>query len=209
MAAGYKGASNWWDQSWVTLVQPYVKNIGVFRCPSDSLDQTSGSWVRAGVSYSANALVGWTYDAPERCYGALSPGGDWVNGNPIAQDVVTAAMINRPADTILIAERHNGELQERAPSGAVMKTGNGYVGSAPFIGANWMDGWFGYGDIPDGRRSATAAYPYGREASVSARHSGMANFVFCDGHVKAMKPADTNPNASTNPEKNLWNAARR
>jgi len=35
----------------------------------------------------------------------------------------------------------------------------------------------------------------------------MANFAFCDGHVKAMRPAATNPDYNKHPELNLWDAA--
>jgi prepilin-type N-terminal cleavage/methylation domain-containing protein/prepilin-type processing-associated H-X9-DG protein len=40
---------------------------------------------------------------------------------------------------------------------------------------------------------------------VSAGHNGFANFLFCDGHVKAMNPVDTNLDGGAN---NMWNAQR-
>ncbi len=43
---------------------------------------------------------------------------------------------------------------------------------------------------------------------------GMANFQFCDGHVKAMKPTQTNPQSATDSvedraSKNMWDATRK
>ena len=207
MTCGYQGQSNWWDASWVTVVQPYVKNIGVFHCPSDGTDKTTGGWVRDGVSYSPNALVAWSYACGADCYGALSIGGDWLSGWTTTS--VSMPMIARPSDTILLAERHNSDLQQRSPSGVPSKDGNGYVGSSPLIGTDWLDGWLGYGEIPDGSRAVTDAYPKGPEGTITARHNGMANFSFCDGHVKAMKPVQTNPNPWTRPQDNLWDASRK
>jgi prepilin-type processing-associated H-X9-DG protein len=127
---------------------------------------------------------------------------------------VTLSAISRPADTILIAERHNSELQQQSPAGAPNKEGNGYVGSAPFTGVNWMNTWYGYGEIPNGSRAANGAYPNRPEGTVTAKHSSVANFAFCDGHVKAMKPVLTNPQSPTDTaaqraDKNMWDASRR
>jgi len=35
-----------------------------------------------------------------------------------------------------------------------------------------------------------------------------ANFAFCDGHVKAMRPYATNPDPTNRPNDNLWDARR-
>jgi hypothetical protein len=32
--------------------------------------------------------------------------------------------------------------------------------------------------------------------------------VFCDGHAKVMKPVATNPNSTTRPQDNMWDAYR-
>ena len=44
-------------------------------------------------------------------------------------------------------------------------------------------------ELPDGTRDPNAAYPLGPDGSISAHHAGKANFCFCDGHAKAMKPS--------------------
>ena len=62
--------------------------------------------------------------------------------------------------------------------------------------------------LPNGTR-APKAWPHGPNGSVSARHGEMANFAFCDGHVKPMRPADTNPDPLNRPERDLWDATRR
>ncbi|GAB4462668.1 MAG: hypothetical protein OHK0029_29920 [Armatimonadaceae bacterium] len=165
MASGYAGQSNWWDASWVTMTQPYIKNIGIFRCPSDSAALTTG-WVREGISYSINAYVDGFWEGK---YGATTPGGDWINQGWCP--IVNQAKIQRPAETILIGERHNGDMQQKSPSGVPSKDGNGYVGSSAFTGVDWMDSWFGYGQIPDGTRPATNTYPNGPLGTVTARHA--------------------------------------
>jgi prepilin-type N-terminal cleavage/methylation domain-containing protein/prepilin-type processing-associated H-X9-DG protein len=185
---------SWWgDNSWQRTAQPYIKSFAVFRCPSDGADVTKGGWVRPGCSYGANALLGG--DNGFKIRGAFAPGGDW--GHPM----VATASLNRPTDTIMLAERHNTDVQSTG------NDGNAIQGSAPFIGANWMDGWLGPGEIPDGA-VAPATYPNGPNGAVSAKHLETANFLFCDGHVKSMRPVATNPNRYAQPEKNMWDALR-
>ncbi|MBM3458200.1 MAG: hypothetical protein FJX77_06680 [Armatimonadetes bacterium] len=108
--------------------------------------------------------------------------------------VRSLATVNRTADTILIGEKHEkANLFDWGP-GALIS------------GVNWWDS-FSPGLHPDGSRRA-AAYPNGPDGAITARHNDFAHFAFCDGHVKAMKPAATNPNPRTRPADNLWDAAR-
>jgi prepilin-type N-terminal cleavage/methylation domain-containing protein/prepilin-type processing-associated H-X9-DG protein len=199
-AAGYAGQSNWWDASWVTITQPYVKSVQIFRCPSDTADKTKGGWVRDGISYQINAYVNDFWNGR---YGATTPGGDWIY-NDWARPV-SLAKINQPATTILVGERHNGEMQSLGTGAS--GDGNGYVGSAPFTGVNWMDSWFGVGEIPDGTRTGTG-YPLRGNGTSTAAHNEIANYLFCDGHAKAMRPAATNPNPGSRPNDNMWDASR-
>jgi prepilin-type N-terminal cleavage/methylation domain-containing protein/prepilin-type processing-associated H-X9-DG protein len=197
-----------WNNSWPVLVQPYVKSIDLFRCPSDG-NRSQPDWTRGWggvpISYAANGLFGWNGSA-NQTVGVMGMAQSW-----LSPSVRSLADVNRPADTVLITEKHNadvlasggwGNLSSFAPGCIIMGMGAGWNGLA----AN---------QVPDGRLSATAAYPSGRNGSVSAKHSEMANFAFADGHCKAMRPSATRPNGPANesvgqtPEPNdMWDARR-
>jgi prepilin-type N-terminal cleavage/methylation domain-containing protein/prepilin-type processing-associated H-X9-DG protein len=192
-----------WDMTWAWVSQPYIKSYDVFTCPNDS--DRNGPGGPAGMSYGANALL----DDAFRSVGAMRPGGDW------SHDDGTLARINRPAETILIAERHNEDVKSyQGKVSGISTSGNGVKNTAPFTGQPWMDSWLGPSSIPNGARSATAAWPYGRNGTVTVKHQEMANFAFCDGHVKAMRPIQTNPQdpSKTSAERaaaNMWDATRK
>jgi len=203
----YPLAASWgtwaWDFTWAWTSQPYIKSYDVFACPNDS--DRVGPGGPAGMSYGANALL----DDSFRSVGAMRPGGDWNHEDG------TLARVNRPAETILLAERHNEDVKSyRGKVTNINTNGNGVRGTPPFTGQPWMDGWLGPTAIPNGSRPATAAWPTGRNGTVTVKHQEMANFVFCDGHVKAMRPVQTNPQdpSKTSAERaaaNMWNATRR
>ncbi|MBC8135717.1 MAG: DUF1559 domain-containing protein [Fibrella sp.] len=184
---------DWWGPGWVFRVQPYIKNIQVFRCPSDDDQLSPGlSWVPSAASYAPNA---YQQESWVGRYGAIGIGGNW------NAKVVSLSDVSRPADTILLGERHNADVIKNG------REGNAVQGTPVFTGVDWMDGWFGPGETPNGK--STESWPKGKRGTVTAAHATMANFAFVDGHVKAMKPEATNPDPDGQPDKNLWDASRK
>lgn len=199
------GDGGWaWGATWASSTQPYSKTFDVYRCPNDTEVTTRGGWIRPALSYGANALL----DSDFRSIGAMRPGGDW------SHDDGSLARINRPAETVLIAEKHNSYSQQIVDKrGLGYKDGYGVYGSAAFIGFPWFGEWLGYGQIPDGAlvaagRTDANNFPDGPSGAVTPAHQERTNFAFCDGHVKSMKPADTNPDRWGKPQNNMWNATR-
>lgn len=199
------GVHDDWNNAWPTSVQPYVKNLQMFRCPSDS-DRSyasgTGTWAGVPISYACNGVVAWNGSANENI-GVMTMAQNWLTGI-----VKTQAAVGRPADTILLAEVHHSDAKKAAPSPAY---GGNYSSWGPgMIVMNVAWGWTEVPTInnPNGDRSATAAFPNGRDGTISTKHAGMANFAFVDGHAKAMKPIQTNPSASTRPNDNMWDARR-
>jgi prepilin-type N-terminal cleavage/methylation domain-containing protein/prepilin-type processing-associated H-X9-DG protein len=206
------GVQNDWNESWPVKVQPYVKSLEIFRCPDDGNrtqpDWTVG-WAGIPISYSANGFIGWNGSA-DVFIGVLGMGQTWVS--PMTR---SSADVGKPAETILLTDKHNADVLKAGGWGNLSSFAPGCV----IIGNTDWDG-LATGRLPDGRIAPTVAYPQGRNGSVSTTHSQMANFVFCDGHAKAMYPHATRPNgggkelgsrnidASTPQANDMWDTRR-
>src|SRR5207302_131603 len=108
---------------------------------------------------------------------------------------VSQAGVNRPTETILLAEKHH--------AGNLSDWGLGSV----FTGVSWWD-WTAPGEIPNGAPDKGNSGTITPNGAVTPKHSEQANFVFCDGHAKSMKPPTTNPDPVNQASKNMWNATR-
>lgn len=214
------GGYNGWDAWWPSIVQPYVKSLEVFVCPDGNQGQRPYAYPSrpgrgAPIDYAANAMYRSLGTSPPtfRCVGVMCD----IQGDTTWKGSImstTEADVNRPAETILIAEKHNdeGALPGYSYSDPAQPASN----SSNFIGSvfdsNGSGGLYGFStpnNLPNGTRSASAAYPNGRRGAVSARHQGMSNFLFTDGHVKSMDPAATNPDPTNRPLDNMWDATRK
>ncbi len=221
--------SEWWQDSWVWQVSPYMKSIDVLRCPSDPGGDpvANHSWGGVRTSYVVNGYVQWNPDA--NMNENAGPMGIAIKPTAPPQDhwllddgVSPMSSINRPSESILITERdHVYPLAEQT-------TGNVYnwgpacmITNVPGYEVDWDGTPIAPQAIPDGSRPATKNKfdPAGPNGAVTAVHSDFANFGFADGHVKAMKPAATNPQNSTlsdpnakaaeNKSRNMWDAKRK
>jgi prepilin-type N-terminal cleavage/methylation domain-containing protein/prepilin-type processing-associated H-X9-DG protein len=196
----------WENSGWALTVQPYLKNFGILRCPSDS--GGAPDWEGAQMSYATNTYCTF---GPQQFRGvvgvAFAYPGPWINPpNSRGQ-----AGINRVAETILLAEKFDSD----------MNRSTGWMGNRSGLGASQiihnMGNFWGPSHIPDGgnpgippRFNGTTPNPYpnGPNGSVSATHAEMANFAFADGHVKSMRPIQTNPDGLNRPLDNMWDATR-
>ena len=186
--------------TWPKMTQPYLKSIQVFRCPSDS--SSFNTWAGSLVSYSANAMHSNTWGGanfPLIGVMGISNQGTFLGDGSGAQPL---AKMTQPAATIMVAEKHTTD------------TGASYgsAGVASAYGPNLLilnrqNGSWGFQNIPNGTISGTT-YGSDKNGAVSVKHLETANFLFVDGHVKAMRPETTNPNPTTRPQDNLWDATR-
>jgi len=189
-----------WNFCWPSLVEPYVKDIGAFRCPDDyDLSQTDWTvgWGGVPISYAANGFIDGDVDA-----GAPNKGVMTMAQTKITPMSTALAKVNIVASTIMLAEKHNTDVRKSGGWGNL----SSFAPGAIIVGwGNWD--WGGANEIPDGTLPAKA-YPKGPNGAVSASHQGRANFTFCDGHVKSMIPADTNPDRTNRPHDDLWDITR-
>lgn len=194
-----------WNYGWPTTTEPYVKSIQVFRCPSDDtqtqLPDWTLDWAGLPISYAANGLMTCEGDCNAavggRLLGVMQMAQPWIKDNPRR-----LASVERPAQAILVSEKHNRDTIAANGFSVLSSFAPGML----FSGTSDWDIW-GAGDIPDGTR-APAPYSHGPNGAVSAAHLETANFLFCDGHAKAMKPSATNPDPVNRPQDNLWNVVR-
>ncbi len=211
----YPIAFSYWTNTaptWPVGIQPYVKSLAVFQCPDDSLPAVTNanSWEGTPISYAANSVS--VYDIPSGgfvwrglfCeYNAVGNGtgtakstanGDYSAGMGPRSD----GAVNFPASTIMLAEVHS---QDGALAGSAGANFSSWA-------TNSMSNYFGGQSIPDA--SKHGAYPNGPNGSVSTVHAGdtLANFLFADGHAKAMRPSQTDRDEYHLPQYDMWDATR-
>ena len=203
--------SNWTLVTWVRTTQPYVKNIQVYRCPSDSVPLDPAVTAFGGIrcSYGSNGLIGWngTDNVVFGVMGMSQEKNDATITDPnlkwMGKSTRSMAGIGRSAETILLAEKHQPRNVTDWGPGSVFSGGTLWQASTNDSGPVTTSG-----NIPDATRSPAVAFPNGPNGGVTAAHSGQGNFAFVDGHCKALKPSATNPDPTNRPENNMWNAAR-
>jgi len=153
---------------WPWLVMPYVKNMQLFRCPTESAVFTDPSCGGGNCLDPANPFYGylwglfpnygynWGYLAPDPA--AAAPGGG-ASGNSRGLGL---ASVGSPSDTVMLAD------SIWTPASAPTKAMGGYMLVYP------PNQWAGSPPLN--------GFSFGR---VWPRHQQKANVLFVDGHVKA------------------------
>jgi len=163
--AGPGGSS----RSWGVAVFPYVKSLGVFHCPSNTLAEQSGLMNCDGFNHGpVNNTGNWSCgsSAPQIPAGyAMNSDLGYRNGGQDNYGPYKAiAGINSPASKILVAET------------------TAYV---PMT--HWPD-WLACSGGSACTTQAQAQSQSSFYATGFAGHTGLINVVYCDGHAKTMQP---------------------
>lgn len=174
---------------WAYTLQPYIKNVDMFKCPDDSNPTPP-----AGTDLSVPALSYIPNYAAMPAY----DGGTTVG-----------TAVDAPASVIIIAEK------QRQIGTTLLKSYAGTSGFYPDT-PNTGGGVSGYGSTdycqaPLDRVKAAIAKPkdgnyklarvaFNRHNSGDPfKHTGSSNFIFCDGHAKNLVLEQT-----LNPSNSLW-----
>jgi prepilin-type N-terminal cleavage/methylation domain-containing protein/prepilin-type processing-associated H-X9-DG protein len=198
-----------WDEN----IQPYVKNIGIFESPADSLAGqvlvSSESWAGVGISYATNGyLSGWNNGFNLHGPMGLEAGSTgWVNSNDGQAGSLNSSQVTQPAGTILFAEQDADDVQKAMPCCG----GGNWSAYGPWtVITDLTDNVWGPAAIPHGEDVPLnpSAFDKAQQGAVSVKYSGQTPFVFCDGHAKSMVPVATNPNTTNLPQSNMWDGLR-
>ncbi|MCC2667936.1 MAG: prepilin-type N-terminal cleavage/methylation domain [Armatimonadetes bacterium] len=141
------------------LMNPYVKNAGIWVCPSQGTVYTTTwkrAWMPAGTGPGLFTL--------RMSYGA-NDGGLAMPGGTSSASGVSMAVVQKPADRIALLDAGTPEIWNFA---------------ADDCGGASHDHTTTGADCPMGATSM-------QKGSVAYRHSETANVLFLDGHVKARK----------------------
>jgi len=177
----YPNSNDQYGEGWASRIYPYVKNGGLYGCPSDPTSPEAG-YVK--VSYAGNANMFARPVTAADSYPLM-----WAGWAPI----LSLAQQTAPANTVMLFEiQNNGHCAGGSPvpgvkvddpletsSGTAFGNINGLVGGKPLTGC--VGAVYATGNIA-GYALTNAA---GKTAGV---HTDGANYAASDGHVKWLKP---------------------
>ena len=166
------------SNSWGTVIQPYIKNFGLYVCASDPFNDNDGqvNGQTLPLSYLANTIGPkysmWGVSAPQGLfsYGGYSGG---------AGAFVGQANIKNPSDLIMLAEGHR-EFSNRYYG----CRWNGVLGDYCY---DWASGPR-FALTEQWQVNALSLATTGSLGTAWRKHGGGANFLFVDGHTKWNHP---------------------
>ena len=155
------------DYSWRTVTQPYIKSTQIFSCPSNPQNDLPSYDPEFTRSYAGN----WAFarGGTERGYfndqGSVPPAAPTKTGLHLSE-------INAPSELISVVE----------------------IWNVPWVTYNIDRDAPGYndtGEIYTGQQGGGENSSNAYAVSLFAGHLGTSNYLFADGHVKAMRPMQT------------------
>ena len=151
------------DTSWKGVVMPYLKSNEIWICPSNTGSAIPDIRDSFAISYGANGYHGdHLYDNQPNGTANVLPFPDWWAILPAQMPVTTLAGLNSPSSLILVAESTAG----------------------------WPDVGYGIGAACS-QTPPTSPDQCFIPPGPFLGHAGRGNFLFADGHVKAMKLTQT------------------
>jgi prepilin-type N-terminal cleavage/methylation domain-containing protein/prepilin-type processing-associated H-X9-DG protein len=175
-------------QRWPDRLYAYIKNTGIFLCPSAPTDQA-----RKNFAHTWNpALGGYTPGSP--VYGGYGYNYQYFSNSRFCDAGIACATfqarLTHPAETVVIADTQ-GVRNDAGQMAEVGGTGD-YVVDPPLPSAQGSRPGapgVGFYATPPRCGSGTPNTPgqFGCRSTPAERHVGLVNITFADGHAKAMK----------------------
>ncbi len=185
----------------VLCVQPYMKNVDIFRCPSDTpgVDASIASALGASRRPALQSLMvnAFNRDASGTnvAFGVTAPRGLLTIGSTYGgvESATALAEVNKPADTCMLVEGLWDVNNWWCGGGQYANTEVDWCwGTASMVSADWLVTSIVL--LPEEGYNA-------RLTRAWRKHSGGSNVAFADGHAKSLRPADM-----LNPQRWLVNA---
>ncbi len=159
--------TNYGVQSWRKMTQPYLKSAQIFQCPSNPRKEDGTTTDDLPISYAANRIDCGSSGGVfmDQNSGCGTTGQVLVPASwPTAEPyLVPLPIITLPSSTIMVVESTSRYTEYR---------GDGSTGTT--------------GSFNQPTASGTA-----NPGVLFSGHLTTANFLFCDGHVKSLKPFQT------------------
>ena len=161
-------------------INPYIKNDGIWKCPSKP-----NAWVNVDPS-GADADPGFRSYGGQNSYSANSYLFKRVDENNTA--TVSLAALSAPADTVGFVDGSYYNSLPRGPAGAPCALAGDPTGTAFVTTSTYPQYWKNIGNAYLFNK-ANKLTGSGKDAEAislgKARHSGLINVVWLDGHSKA------------------------
>ena len=167
---------------WSYVAQPYVKNVGIFVCPSDPTPVSPKTPCVAGMNVGLDCDAQVPKFSYVNNYNAV-PAHDWVPPHESAFEA--------PASMIILTERRSTLNNPKAKAIGQWKGTSGFIGTS---GVSTGSGQICPGD--NYRQASVADAEAGLLGTSDKpeivrvkwdRHNGGANYSFADGHAKWFK----------------------
>jgi len=198
------GGGTQWDQ----LELPYAKTLNIFLCPDDAESAIPAplcsNWAGIMLSYASNSECGF----PAPSYGLTLRGVFGLDGSQFGPQTfaggsgiatTTEGQVTQPSATVMLVEKHSADI---VAAGDIYGNSSNYGANMMFTGVGNF-GWAITGDDLPNTSNSGLNWGAGANGGVSASHLGTANFLFCDGHVKALIPYETRLAGN-----DMWDARR-
>jgi prepilin-type N-terminal cleavage/methylation domain-containing protein/prepilin-type processing-associated H-X9-DG protein len=206
-----------YDASGNNALEPYIKNHAsdstatVWMCPDNTNHYTGAGGASYLTSYTMNSYLSapssYASD-PDACYSlntqVNSASVHWNSSSYAPEENVgydsrnsggiTIARIAAPSDTVMLFEG----LPEALASGKTPATDT-YYGKA----TQWGN-WYVAKGYWTNTTNLTAFYGYPVQSGDTPYHTGRDNYLFCDGHVKALIPEAQNYDITQHAADNKW-----
>jgi prepilin-type N-terminal cleavage/methylation domain-containing protein/prepilin-type processing-associated H-X9-DG protein len=171
---GFTNGSPGLYEGWAGQIYTYAKSTAVYTCPDDSTKASGAN--EYPLSYMANGGV----------MDSFVNNGNYSTSNNISQ-------MTAPASTVLLFEVSGHQAAISTPGEIDSQSAVGWVGhpvsNIPGGTGLYQTGFLGGGS----QQQSSAAATDGGYAAQTGRHTDMANYLLCDGHVKALHGAGVSP----------------
>ena len=196
----------YWSSS--TVVGAYIHSPQVYKCPSDTIDETVfGRWISGltgerqprAISYLPNCISPNGEGGPTTAFGVTSPQGLFAytgedpNWGVTPPSTVTNASIQNPSDLVALVDARQGwSVWFDGPGSATINQEVDPWWECISDGAGSVYSAWGINDYSTIYYLATdpALYPTNPDVHAMTKHTGRTNVLFSDGHVKSWTPGN-------------------